>query len=141
MVKLINVHTIIVDHFTYLTTTKNERETMTKETIRQWVEDRVKDEDIHLEDVIEHGCVSGCVSSLIYYSDTVKFYDKFEDEIWDMLEEDTNQFGNDNILQTISQFNGAKNVGGLDQFKNLLAWYSVEETCRKILDEKEKEVA
>jgi len=29
----------------------------------------------------------------------------------------------------------------LDQFKNLLAWYSVEETCRKILDEKEKEVA
>jgi len=114
---------------------------MTKETIKQWVEDRVKDEEIHLEDVIEHGCVSGCVSSLIYYSDTVKFYDKFEDEIWDMLEEDTNQFGNDNILQTISQFNGAKNVGGLDQFKNLLAWYSVEETCRKILDEKEKEVA
>jgi len=116
-------------------------ETMTKETIKQWVEDKVKDEEIHLEDVIEHGCVSGCVSSLIYYSDTVKFYDKFEDEIWDMLEEDTNQFGNDNILQTISQFNGSKNVGNLYQFKNLLTWYSVEETCRKILDEKEKEVA
>ena len=114
--------------------------TMTKKTIKQWIEDKVKDEEINLKDVTEHGCVSGCVSSLIYYSDTVKFYDKFEDEIWDMLEEDANQFGNDNILQTISQFNGAKNVGGLDQFKNLLAWYSVEETCRKILDQKEKKV-
>ena len=124
-----------------LSTKQMKGKTMTKETIKQWVEDRVKNEEIHLEDVIEHGCVSGCVSSLIYYSDTVKFYDKFEDEIWNMLEEDTNQFGNDNILQTISQFNGARNVGSLDQFKNLLAWYSVEETCRKILDEKEKEVA
>lgn len=115
---------------------------MTKKTIKEWVLEEVKDETLHLEDVVQHGCVSGCVGSLIYYSDTVKFYDQFEDEIWDMLHEDTENFGNDNILQTIGQFNGAKNVGSLNQFKNLLAWYAVEETCRKLLDEKEqKEVA
>ena len=115
---------------------------MTKKTIKEWVLEEVKDETLHLEDVVKYGCVNGSVSSLIYYSDTVKFYDEFEDEIWDMLHEDTENFGNDNILQTIGQFNGAKNVGSLDQFKNLLAWYAVEETCRKLLDEKEqKEVA
>jgi hypothetical protein len=115
---------------------------MTKKTIKQWVLEEVKDETLYLEDVVKYGCVNGSVSSLIYYSDTVKFYDQFEDEIWDMLHEEHENFGSNNILETIGQFNGAKNVGSLDQFKNLLAWYAVEETCRKLLDEKEqKEVA
>ena len=111
---------------------------MTK-TIRQWVDEQIKDEALYPEDVVSHGCVSGCVNALIYYGDTSKFYDQFEDEIWEMLEEDTSSFGNQNIFETISQFNGAKNVGSLTQFKNLLAWYSVEETCRKIVDEREQE--
>jgi len=115
---------------------------MTKKTIKQWVLEEVKDETLYLEDVVKYGCVNGSVSSLIYYSDTVKFYDQFEDEIWDMLHEEHENFGSNNILETIGQFNGAKNVDSLDQFKNLLAWYAVEETCRKLLDEKEqKEVA
>ena len=114
---------------------------MTNKTIKEWVLEEVKDETLNIEEVVKYGCVNGSVSSLIYYSDTVKFYDQFEDEIWDMLHEDTENFGNDNILQTIGQFNGAENVGSLDQFKNLLVWYAVEETCRKLLDEQEKDVA
>ena len=34
-----------------------------------------------------HGCISGTVSSMIYYDDTVKFYDNFIDDINDYLEE------------------------------------------------------
>ena len=111
---------------------------MAKKTIKKWVLEEVKDETLHLEDVVKYGCVNGSVSSLIYYSDTVKFYDQFEDEIWDMLHENTESFGNNNILETIGQFNNAKNVGSLDQFKNLLVWYAVEETSRKLLDEQDK---
>ena len=51
---------------------------MTKKTIKEWVLEEVKDETLHLEDVVKYGCVNGSVSSLIYYSDTVKFYDEFE---------------------------------------------------------------
>jgi len=110
---------------------------MTKKTIRQWVEDQIKDEALNPDEVAKHGCVNGCVSALIYYHDTVKFYDQFEDEIWDRLYEDTENYGNKSIIETISMFNGSKDVGSLCQFKNLLAWYSVEEVCREIIDEKE----
>ena len=36
-------------------------------------------------------------------------------------------------LQLISSFNGGENVGSDYQFKNLLAWYAVEETARNLL--------
>ena len=32
-------------------------------------------------DVLYHGCQSGVVGFLIYYSDTVKFYEKYKTEI------------------------------------------------------------
>ena len=53
---------------------------MTKETIKGWVLKEVEDGSINLEELVKHGCVSGCVSSLIYYEDTVLFHDKFEDD-------------------------------------------------------------
>lgn len=34
--------------------------------------------------ILRHGCVSGWVSSLIYYSDTHAFYDRYYDEIEDL---------------------------------------------------------
>ena len=36
---------------------------------------------------VSHGCITGIVSSLCYYTDTVKFYEKFEREINEMLKE------------------------------------------------------
>lgn len=115
---------------------------MTKETIKDWVLNEVKDGSINLKEVVEHGCVNGCVSSLIYYEDTAKFHDKFEEQIWEMLYEEHEEFGFKSIPEYIASFNGSKNVGSLEQFKNLLAWYSVENVARQILDEQEqKEVA
>jgi hypothetical protein len=43
---------------------------MTKKTVKDWVLNEVKDGSINLEEVVKHGCVNGCVSSLIYYTDT-----------------------------------------------------------------------
>jgi hypothetical protein len=112
---------------------------MKKETIKDWVLDEVKNGSINLEEVVKYGCVNGCVSSLIYYADTVKFHDKFEEEIWEMLYDEYQEFGFNSIPEYIASFNGSKEVGSLMQFKNLLAWYAVENVSRQILDEKEQQ--
>lgn len=87
-----------------------------------------------IEQVVEHGCVSGCAPGLIYYSETVDFHDGNEEEIWDMLHEDAEEQGM-TIVELIASFNGQKNVGSMDQFKNMLSWYAVERVCGEIINE------
>lgn len=91
----------------------------------------------YLEEVIKHGCVSGIVSSLIYYEDTNKFYEGYKEEIWDLLYAEAEEQGV-NILELISSFCGADAVGSEVQFKNLLAWYYYEQTAYKLLLEEVK---
>jgi len=110
---------------------------MNKKTLKDFVIAEEQD-GLSIDEVVKHGCVSGIVSSLIYYSDTVKFYNEHEEEIWDMLEDHSRNYGSENVLEFIGGFNGAKNVGGLDQFKNLLAWWSVEETCHHLINKREE---
>ena len=37
-------------------------------------------------EIVEHGCVSGTVQSLIYYEDTNNFYNEYYDEIYELIE-------------------------------------------------------
>ncbi|MBQ0099721.1 MAG: hypothetical protein KBS91_04165 [Firmicutes bacterium] len=78
-------------------------------------------------DVLEHGCVSGIVGGLIYYSDTTKFYDKHAREINEMVRNEISDCG----------FNSPKDLFGdkwdeNDPFvedienKNLLSWFGFE---------------
>lgn len=88
-----------------------------------------------LNDLMHGGCQSGFVGELCYYNQTTAFYDKYEDEIWELLEDMADQMGEDNALALVGTFNGAKNVGSGQQFKNLLAWAAFEETARNIANE------
>jgi hypothetical protein len=81
-----------------------------------------------MEDLNRGGCQSGLVGSMCYYSDTVKFYDDYEEEIWDLLADEAAQYGY-TPAYFISTFNGADNVNNGSQFKNLLAWWAFEETA------------
>lgn len=38
-----------------------------------------------LEDLQRYGCVSGMIADLIYYDDTIKFYDNYKDDINELL--------------------------------------------------------
>ena len=78
------------------------------------------DEEIedYIDNVLSYGCVSGCVSSLIYYEDTHKFFNKYSDEILEMLNEL-------NIWHGIS----------FDINPNNLAWFAYEETIKAIATE------
>lgn len=61
-----------------------------KYEVIEWVESRIKDynniEDI-FNDLFTGGCESGIVTDLIYYDDTLNFYNKYENEIKIFLEE------------------------------------------------------
>ena len=72
-------------------------------------------------DLLQHGCQSGMVSQLIYYSDTHAFYDKHYDEIEELRYEIEESLGHPLQPQ--------------GDLKNWYAWLAFEETARKIADE------
>ena len=85
------------------------------------------------KDVLYHGCVSGIVSELIYYSDTIRFYKRYRDEINALLKELMDGTG----LYSMKDLFG-KNWDDEDPLiidthnRNLLAWFGFEETLRNI---------
>lgn len=72
-------------------------------------------------DLLQHGCQSGMIGSLIYYCDTHQFYDKHYAEIEDLREE------MEECLGQPLQITG--------DLKNWMAWFGFEETARKMADE------
>jgi hypothetical protein len=90
--------------------------------------DRSTEEDdtvSYMEDVLQHGCVSGIVSSLIYYVDTHQFYDNYYNEIEDLRL--------DYLEQGINFFESVAD----GDLKNTMAWIAYEETLRRVADELE----
>lgn len=105
--------------------------------INEVVEDLYCYEDLgaiksYLEDVLNHGCVSGIVSKLIYYDDTIKFYNYYEEEIENLVNEFKEEKNYKKRADFIASLNG--NSESITQEKNLLSWFAYEETARKILD-------
>lgn len=72
-------------------------------------------------DILSHGCVSGMVSSLIYYADTHAFFDVHYNAIEELRMEYEEMSGEP--LRITSDL------------KNTLAWFSFEETARKMAEE------
>ena len=99
-----------------------------QDSIRQWLEATQEKETI--EDVVQHGCSGGTISELIYYADTSAFYQKYQDEIWDKLDNTRADMGLDSILKLIATFHG--NVSSDLQLQNLLAWWAAKITCQEI---------
>jgi hypothetical protein len=89
-----------------------------------------------ISDVATHGCSGGTISDLIYYEDSVKFYNEYEDEIWTELSNAADNLG-ETIPFMISNFRGCKNVDSATTFKNLLAWWICEHVAQRISDERE----
>lgn len=86
------------------------------------------------DDVLRYGCQSGCVSYLIYYSDTIAYYEKYKEEICALLYDTLVNCG----LKCPFDLFGDK-WDNSDPFalytqnnKNLLAWFGFEETMRNI---------
>ena len=82
-----------------------------------------EDADEFKSDLLQYGCVSGMVSELIYYKDTVSLYDEFEDECIEWLNEQIEQTG----LRPDQLFRDWYNSINSDLNKNTVIWAMFEE--------------
>ena len=105
--------------------------------IEHWL--RSTQEKQTIREIMNHGCITGVVSELIYYSDTVKFYDAFEDEIWNRLDAAATNMGSSDIISFMGIYLDTKHIGSLTQFKNALAWWAVEDAANDMEIEVENE--
>ena len=109
-----------------------------KVEVLNYIADTYKtDEEIKcfMGDLLQHGCQSGMVGFLIYYCDTSKFFDKFEDEIEDLITNSMEEQGIKTRPLFINGLNGS--AENLSQEKNLLSWFAFEEMTREINQELE----
>jgi len=74
-------------------------------------------------DLLQFGCVSGWVGSLIYYVDTHAFYDRYYDEIETLREDYEDSIGEPLRIK--------------GDLKNFFAWFSYEETAYQLACELE----
>ena len=105
-----------------------------------------------VQDINNHG-VDGGFGGFIYYTDTVKFYNRYKKQILQMAEEMAADLGEGDMLSMIQNFNCLSSgrypdrkpdytqteiaqalFSGkgecVDQIKNAMAWYAAEEVCR-----------
>ena len=73
-----------------------------------------------IEDVFNHGCVSGCAGGFIYYHQTEGFFNTYSDEILELVNELKNEYG-------------AEMFANFEFDKNSLTWLFVEETVREMV--------
>lgn len=84
-------------------------------------------------DVLDYGCVSGIVGELIYYSDTVAFYNKYKNEINKLLTEQMWSCGTSSPCELFgSKWDIEDPLANDTSNQNLLAWFGFEETLRNI---------
>lgn len=110
------------------------KELHSEEVVSFVVDDIMGQDDMqtYINDVMNNGCVSGTVSSLIYYSDTDKFFISYHDEIFDLL----NEYKEENGEYPTIELNS-----------NNLAWFTYEKVLFDInsylescyIDEEEEE--
>lgn len=105
---------------------KNKLQAIIDNTYGDTLETEVAKEALEHDDIIlffdqlfRHGCVSGMVSSLVYYTDTRKFYDKHYHEI--------------EILRSEFEEMGCPLKVGYD-LKNDYAWFAFEVIAGRMAD-------
>lgn len=81
-------------------------------------------------DIAIHGADCG-FPGITYTSDTVKLFDRFGEEIWNMAVENADEFGCKNVSEFIAGFRRADMLSDLNTFKNLMVWFACEALARE----------
>ncbi len=80
-----------------------------------------EDPQTFFKDLLQHGCISGMVTKLIYYKDTHAFYDKHYAEIEELREEYETSIGEPLQIK--------------NDLKNFLAWFAFEQVAYQLVSE------
>lgn len=115
---------------------KAEGSKLTKKVISVLLDQGTTEEiEDYMKGVLQHGCVSGWVTELIYYNDTVEFFNKYKKDIVNLLKEvgsPAELFGD--RWENDDPF--AEDTNN----QNLLAWFGFEETVYRIANELELDI-
>lgn len=100
--------------------------------VHDWYQSKIEDDYTGaIDDLMEHGCQSGMVSDLIYYTDTTAFYQEHRQEIHALITELSEAVGRpvDGLLRGWDKSDpfAIKTTN-----QNLLAWFGFEETARRM---------
>ena len=88
-----------------------------------------------IKDVLSDGCISGTVSELVYYSDTIAFYQKHKKDIQRLVAEMMREYGTDSMRGLFDNNFDTKDpfCEGVEN-QNLLAWFGFEEALKTLAD-------
>ena len=80
-----------------------------------------------LKEIANHGCQSGVCHKHIYYGDTIKFFETYEDEIVDYIE---SNYGTEFLIEMFK-----KADADLGSYMNTLTWCFIEMIAFQFEDE------
>jgi hypothetical protein len=88
----------------------------------------------YAEDIASHGADAG-YPYITYTAHTVKIFDKFADEIWEMAVEDAEEMGYKNVAAMIAEFGRSDMLYSINCFKNLMVWYACEKLAHQLTND------
>ena len=85
------------------------------------------------KEIANHGCQSGVCRQHIYYGDTIKFYDTYEDEIIEYIED---AYSTNFLVELFSDADASLTV-----YKNSVTWCFIEMIAFEVTEEAQEEYA
>ena len=101
------------------------------ENARDYIKDTYELET--LKEIANHGCSSGVCSKHIYYGDTNRFYDQYEDEIVEYIE---SEYGTEFLVELFEKADAS-----LTHYKNDVCWTFIEMIAMEAVEEHNYEYA
>ena len=82
-----------------------------------------------MQEIVNHGCISGVCSQHIYYGDTISFFDKYEGEILDLIHI---RYGVDTLVEMFKEHDAC-----YDAYRNDCCWLFIENVATDYVIEME----
>ena len=101
-------------------------------TFREYMRNTYEPEE--LAEIVQHGCVSGVASTLIYYSDTCRVYDQYAEELHEIVSDYMDGLGEIGYVPNSI----GENFRSLTQFKNAVVWFAAEIVASDFCNEMEE---
>ena len=83
-----------------------------------------------MQEIVNHGCVSGVCSQHIYYVDTIAFFDKYEGEILDLIHV---RYGVDELVSIFKRSEAC-----YDMYRNECCWLFIENVATDVVIDNEE---
>ena len=103
------------------------------DTFMDWMRTNYTDEE--LQNIAQHGASAG-FTGMTYFSETTELHDRYENELWNMLADDTVSYGHHNVAQFIGEM---ADVSSMGELKNWIVWYAAESYARTLTGEEADE--